>query len=242
MNFNLSDEDYIASDDYANWFALYYLCQQIGNQKAIHINSSELGDIMGVSQQTASRRIQDLEKLGWIERKIEGKTQIIRIPKKGADILLNVYKELKNILENILIVGLVIEGMKEGGYYVAIKGYYIQFQEKLGFKPYKGTLNLKLSDLNKALLRENIENQIPITIDGFKDENSERTYGEVKCYGCKISRLDDREKKIKAAILDIERTHHEKNIIEILAEPYLRDYLDLKDGDKLIIELTKKKD
>ena len=99
-----------------------------------------------------------------------------------------------------------------------------------------------MSDLNKALLRENIENQIPITIDGFKDENSERTYGEVKCYGCKISRLDDREKKIKAAILDIERTHHEKNIIEILAEPYLRDYLDLKDGDKLIIELTKKKD
>lgn len=235
----MPEEDNITPENYANWFALYHLCQQIGNQKSIHISSVELGDIMGVSQQTASRRIQDLEKLGWIKRKMEGKTQIIMIPKEGADVMLHIYKELKHILENILIVGIVTEGMKEGGYYVAIKGYYVQFKEKLGFKPFKGTLNLKLSQLNKALLRENLENRMPIIIDGFKDENSERTYGEVKCYGCKISRLDDREHKINAAILNIERTHHEENIVEILAEPYLRDFLNLKDGDKLIIELTK---
>ena len=149
----MSEEDEITPENYANWFALYYLCQQIGNQKAIHISSVELGDIMGVSQQTASRRIQDLEKLGWIERKIEGKAQIIRIPKKGADIMLNFYKELKYILENILIVGVVTEGMKEGGYYIAIKGYYVQFKEKLGFKPYKGTLNLKLSQLSLFIIK-----------------------------------------------------------------------------------------
>ncbi|MFX1393240.1 MAG: DUF120 domain-containing protein [Promethearchaeota archaeon] len=235
----MSKEEEITPDNYGNWFALYHLCQQIGNKKSIHISSVELGEVMGVSQQTASRRIQDLEELGWIERKIEGKTQIIRIPKRGADVMLRVYKELKNILENILIVGEVKDGMREGAYYVAIKGYYIQFQEKLGFNPYLGTLNLKLSDLNKTLLRENLNNRIPIIINGFEDENSERTYGSVKCYDCKISRLDDRTNKIKAAILDIERTHHEKNIIEILAEPYLRDYLKLKDGDRVIIELYK---
>lgn len=232
----------INPDNYANWFTLYYLCQQIGNQKEIHISSVELGEIMGVSQQTASRRIQDLEKLGWIKRKIDGKTQIIRIPKMGADVLLKVYKELKNILDNILIVGEVTEGMREGGYYVAIKGYYEQFQEKLGFKPFKGTLNLELTELNKSLLRETLKNRIPIIISGFQDENSERTYGNVNCYECSISLLEDRENKVKSAILDIERTHHGRNIIEILAEPYLRDYLNLKDGDKIIIELTKKKD
>ncbi|MBD3341735.1 MAG: DUF120 domain-containing protein, partial [Candidatus Lokiarchaeota archaeon] len=132
----------ISPDNYANWFALYHLCQQIGNKKSIHISSVDFGELMEVSQQTASRRIQDLEKLGWIERKIEGKSQVIRIPKKGADIMLEIYKELKTILENILIVGTVTEGMKEGGYYVAIKGYYEQFKDKLGFTPYKGTLNL----------------------------------------------------------------------------------------------------
>ncbi len=235
----MSKEEEIKPDNYSNWFALYHLCQQIGNQKSIHISSVELGEIMGVSQQTASRRIQELEDLGWIERKIKGKTQIIRIPKTGADIMLKVYKELKNILENILIVGEVTEGMREGAYYVAIKGYYHQFQEKLGFKPYLGTLNLEMSDLNISLLRENLENSIPIIINGFKDENSERTYGSVSCYNCYISRLDDREHKIFATILDIARTHHKKNIIEILAEPYLRDKLNLKDGDKIIIELNK---
>jgi CTP-dependent riboflavin kinase len=54
-----------------------------------------------------------------------------------------------------------------------------------------------------------------------------------------ITRLDDMIKQRKAAILDIQRTHHEKNIIEILAKPFLRDYFNLKDGDKLIIEVIK---
>ncbi|TFG22273.1 MAG: DUF120 domain-containing protein [Promethearchaeota archaeon] len=238
----MSKKGNIIPDNYANWFTLYHLCQQIGNQKSIHISSVELGEIIGISQQTASRRIQDLEKLGWIERKIKGKTQIIRIPKKGADIMLKVYKTLKKILESILIVGEVTEGIGEGGYYVAIKGYYNQFQEKLDFLPYLGTLNLEMSDLNISLLRENLENSVPIIIDGFKDENSERSYGNVHCYNCFISRLDDRKNKIKAAILDIERTHHKINTIEILAEPYLRDELSLKDGDKVIIELIKNKD
>jgi len=235
-------EEDITPDNYANWFTLFHLCQQIGNQKNIMISSVELGEIMGVSQQTASRRIQDLEKLGWIKRKINGKNQIILIPKKGADIMLNIYKDLKDILENILIVGQVTEGMKEGAYYVAIKGYYDQFQEKLGFQPYVGTLNLEMTDLNKSLLKENLKNRNPVIIDGFKDKNSARTYGAVHCHDCQISRLDDREKKIKAAILDIERTHHKKNIVEILAEPFLRDGLNLKDGDKIIIELNKNRE
>ncbi|MHA1758014.1 MAG: DUF120 domain-containing protein [Promethearchaeota archaeon] len=233
------EKDFITPENYANWFALYHLCKNIKDQKAVHISSGNFGKMMNTSQQTASRRLKELEKLGWIERKIEPKEQIIRITKKGADIMLTMYKNLKEILENILIVGVVTSGMKEGAYYVAIKGYYDQFYSKLGFKPYKGTLNLELSDLNNELLRENLKNRIPVVIEGFKDENSERTYGEVLCYDCYISRLDDQKNKVKAAILDIQRTHHKKNIIEILAEPYLREYLKLKDGDKLRIELNK---
>lgn len=236
----MSEEKKISNENYANWFALYHLSQNIGNKKAIRMTSIELGESMDVSQQTASRRIQDLEKLGWIERRVNGKTQIIRITKIGADMLLRVYNILKKTLEDILIVGSVTEGMKEGGYYVAIKGYYIQFKEKLGYEPYKGTLNLEMTDLNNALLKENLNTRSPIVIDGFKDENSERSYGAVHCFDCLISRLEDRENKVKAAILNIERTHHKKNVIEILAEPYLRETLDLKNGEKVVIELIKK--
>ncbi len=233
----MSEDMDVIPDNYANWFALYHLCLNIGSQKAIHMSSVEFGEKLKLSQQTASRRIKSLEELGWIERKLDGKSQTIRITKAGADVMLSMYKRLKNILENILIVGEVSEGMKEGGYYVAIKGYYEQFQEKLGFTPYLGTLNLKMNDINFELLNLNLKNRIPVIIEGFKDANVGRSYGPVHCFICNIFRLDDQQKKIKAAILRIERTHHEKNIVEILAEPYLRDYFNLKNEDKIRIEL-----
>jgi riboflavin kinase len=235
----MEDKEQISPDNYANWFALYHLCQNIGSQKAIHISSVEFSKILNLSQQTASRRINNLEEIGWIKRKVAGKEQVIRITKKGADVMLSMYKNLKQILEDILIVGEVTEGMGEGGYYVRIKQYFEQFKLKLGFKPYFGTLNLQLSDLNNELLKENLKNRIPIKIEGFKEEG--RTFGSVDCYNCKISRLDNQEKKMNAAILKIKRTHHKKNIIEILAEPYLRDVLSLQDGDRVRIELFKKK-
>ena len=243
----MEDKDSISSENYANWFALYNLCQIIGSRKAIHISSVEFSKILNLSQQTASRRINQLEEIGWIQRKISGKEQVIRITKKGADVILLMYKDLKQILEDILIVGEVTEGMGEGGYYVRIKEYYEQFKEKLGFTPYYGTLNLQLSDLNKELLEENLKNRIPVRIVGFeKEEDKEegpikRTFGAVDCYKCIVSRLDDQDNKVNAAILKIKRTHHKKNIVEVLAAPFLRDKLKLKDGDRLRIEFSKNK-
>ena len=155
----------------------------------------------------------------------------------------SVYKKLKQILEEILIVGEVTEGMGEGGYYVRIQEYYIQFKEKLGFNPWYGTLNLQFNDLNKELLEESLKNQIPVRIEGFEKEDEEhgkRTFGSVECYNCNISCLDNQDKKIKAAILRIKRTHHKKNIVEIIAEPYLREILKLKDGDRIRLEFSKK--
>ncbi|MCK4381570.1 MAG: MarR family transcriptional regulator, partial [Candidatus Lokiarchaeota archaeon] len=74
----MEDNEKISPENYSNWFALYHLCQNIGSQKAIHISSVEFSKILKLSQQTASRRINDLEDLGWIERKIKGKEQVIR--------------------------------------------------------------------------------------------------------------------------------------------------------------------
>lgn len=237
----MGNEGEISPENYANWFALYQLCKHIEHRQTINISSVEFGKLLNSSQQTASRRINDLIELKWIKRKIENKTQKIVLTNEGSDVMLLMYKNLKNILESIVILGTVQNGMKEGAYYVSIKGYYEQFQEKLGFLPYKGTLNLELNSTNINLLREKLNNLKPVVIAGFQDDNSERTYGFVYCYDCIISCIDNPEEKIKAAILDIKRTHHKKNIIEILAEPYLREYFNLKDGDKIIIELNKNK-
>ncbi len=234
----MSKKGEISPENYANWFALYQLCKHIEYRQTITISSVEFGKLLNLSQQTASRRISDLENLGWIKRKTEKKIQKIVVTREGNNVMLSMYKNLKEILGSIVILGSVQSGIKEGAYYVAIKGYFDQFQDKLGFLPYKGTLNLGLNDTNIDLLREKLKYIKPVIISGFKDDNSERTYGVVDCYDCTLSRIDNPEKKVKAAILDIKRTHHKKNIIEILAEPYLRDHFNLKDGDKLIIELN----
>ncbi|MFX0017980.1 MAG: DUF120 domain-containing protein [Promethearchaeota archaeon] len=234
----MKESEEITPENYANWFALFELCRLTKNRRSINISSVEFGELLGLSQQTGSRRIKDLVDLGWIKRRSEGKTQKISITKEGASVMLNIYKNLKDLLESILIVGEVVEGMHEGGYYVAIKSYFDQFKNRLGFEPYKGTLNLKLSDTDNSILREKLQYIRPVIINGFK--NQEREYGPVKCYDVYIYRLDNKNNRRKAAILDIKRTHHKKNVVEILAKPYLRDYFNLKDGDKLIIEVIKK--
>ncbi len=234
----MEEEKDIDPDNYANWFALYNLCKHIEVKQTINISSVEFGKFLNTSQQTASRRINDLETLGWIKRKIEGKSQKIVVTKIGAEIMLKMYKNLKQILDNIVIIGSIQSGIGEGGFYVSIKGYYDQFKSKLGYEPYKGTLNLELNETNQSLLTEKLKNIKPIVIEGFKDQN--RQYGPVHCYDCYIYRLEDMEKKHKGAILKIERTHHKKNVVEILAEPYLRDYFNLKDGNRLVIEIIKK--
>ncbi len=226
----------ISPDDYVNWFALYHLCQNMKNERNITISSVEFGELLGVSQQTSSRRIQDLEKNGWIKRKIEGKTQTIELTESGLNTLFKMYTNLKQILNNVVITGMVTEGMGEGGYYVSIKQYYDQFKGGLGFEPFKGTLNLVLNDTNNSILREIINNKTPVVIQGFKDD--QREYGQVNCYKVVIYRLENREKKVIAALLDIKRTHHKKNTIEILASQYLRDYFVLKNGDELVIDFN----
>ncbi|MHA1688548.1 MAG: MarR family transcriptional regulator, partial [Promethearchaeota archaeon] len=95
----------LTPENYHDWFTLYHLCQLLGNQRTIKITSKELGRIMKISQQTASRRINDLVDLKWIKRKKIGKIQKITITEKGANLMLSMYKNLRKLLESIFIVG-----------------------------------------------------------------------------------------------------------------------------------------
>ncbi|TXT59269.1 MAG: Riboflavin kinase [Promethearchaeota archaeon] len=226
--------------NYSDWFSLYTLCKYAKKRFSIEISSVEFGELLNMSQQTASRRIQDLGKRGWIRREIDGKTQRITITEKGCNVLFKIFENLKEILDNLLLVGEVTEGMGEGAYYVAIKGYYQQFKDKLGFEPYKGTLNLKLNDTDISILREIMSQAKPVKIKGF--ENQERRYGPVYCYEVEIAPMKNRGHRTNAAILDIKRTHHKENIVEILAEEYLRDYFELKDGEKILIKVKNNQD
>lgn len=218
------------------WFSLFILAKLGAKNKKIEISSINFAKDIQASQQTASRRIIELEKLNWIIRKPSGKSQFIQITEKGQEKLKEVFEVLKNIFEKeqrfIEIEGELFQGMGEGGYYVTREAYKNQFLEKLGFSDlYPGTLNLRLTSKEALKNRELLlkEKSAGIQIQGFKNES--RTYGPVICFKCLIN------DKIQGAVLNIKRTHHEENVIEIISPTYLREVLELKDGDRVNIKV-----
>ena len=219
------------------WFSLFTLAN-LGAYDIIEISSIEFAEKIGASQQTASRRLKDLEINLLIIREISHKGQSIRITNKGLEMLHKIYLLLDSIFSkqprDLNLEGEVFSGMGEGAYYVTQKGYVDQFEEKLGFAPYPGTLNVRLKKQPDLQIRKILESDSysGIEIEGFKDQH--RTYGAVKCFLIKIN------DSIPGAIVLIKRTHYGDNILEIISPEFLRDTLKLKDGDKLklSIELT----
>jgi len=129
----------------------------------------------------------------------------------------------------MVIEGIVFSGLGEGAYYVTRKPYREQFIKKLGFDPYPGTLNLRITSEYDAQLRKELEEHPGIEIQGFKNEN--RTYGSVKCFP---ARINGRE---KGAVILALRTHYDSSVIEIIAPRYLRKVFRLKDGNKVKVEV-----
>lgn len=124
----------------------------------------------------------------------------------------------------------MVSGLGEGRYYTEQNGYRDQFKEKLGFIPYPGTLNVKIEYIEKNKLRL-LKNNSAIIIDEFKTEN--RTFGKVRCFYAEIE-------GIKGAIVLPFRSHY-SNILEFISPVYLREKLDLKDGDTVNIVINLKK-
>ena len=111
--------------------------------------------------------------------------------------------------ENIpsILSGTLFSGLGEGAYYISLPGYKKQFISKLGFEPYPGTLNLKISDVFHKQFFDKLSNNDGILIEGFTDKK--RTYGNVKCFPCTIN------SNIQGSIIVIERTHHDLSLIHI---------------------------
>ncbi len=217
-----------------DWFALFTLAN-LGAYDVIEISSIEFAEKIGVSQQTASRRLKELEKKGWITRVISHKGQSIRITTKGLEMLHKIYLLLNNIFEkkpqDLKVEGIVFKGMGEGAYYVTQPGYLKQFEQKLGFKPFPGTLNLRLIKQPDLQIRKLLESKSypGILIEGFENQN--RTFGPVKCFPVKVN------ESVEGALLLIQRTHYKGEVLEIIAPIYLREAFNLKDGDKVRVSI-----
>jgi len=216
------------------FFTLLKLAEMGGSKRAIKISTGFLAEKMGLSQQTASRHLSDLQRIGWIHRTITRDGSLVKITSAGNSQLVRVFSGLGAILESryppsITFDGIIFSGLGEGAYYVTREAYRKQFIEKLGFDPYPGTLNLKLVSEYDLRTRAELEGYPAIEISGFKNED--RTYGSVRCFQALINN------KEKGALVCALRSHYNTSVIEIISPVYLRGRLKLKDGNKVKVEV-----
>jgi riboflavin kinase len=204
------------------------------HRRVARISTEYLAEKLGMSQQTASRYLIELDRKGWIERTITTEGCLIRITDSGVKELQKLYSNLRYLMEiayppSVTLEGTVFTGLGEGAYYISKEQYRKQFIEKLGFDPYPGTLNLKLTTDYDIKTRAELEAYPAIEIEGFVNEN--RTFGSVKCYPVTI------ENKERGALILALRSHYDASVLEIISPVPLRKHLKLKDGHKVKVEV-----
>ena len=199
----------------------------------VTITTLSLGKSINKSQQAASKHLLELEKDGYVERIRSGQRVSVRITTKGHTEMARISTILKSSLESspsyIEFKGTIVSGMGEGAYYMSMKGYEKQFKSKLGYIPFPGTLNVKLKDKEFIEAKRTLDTHSGIMINGFSD--GKRTYGWVKCYPSKINN------SIDAALITLERTHHDDSVIELISKENIKKTTKLSTGSQISIRV-----
>ncbi|WP_048148612.1 DUF120 domain-containing protein [Palaeococcus ferrophilus] len=196
----------------------------IGQKKPFTMRA--LGERMGTAPQTVMRKLDNLELKGYVTRTVRGRKTYIEITPQGIRFLRDLHEELCRVLHGDYMVGEVVSGLGEGAYY--INEYRERIKEYLNFDPYPGTLNVKL--IHPRTVFDAVADLEPIIIPGFV--RGGRTFGDVRAYRVRVN-------GIEGAVVIPSRTIHPPEIAEIVAPLNVRESLNLKDGDRVRIEVVR---
>ncbi|WP_076607484.1 DUF120 domain-containing protein [Natronorubrum thiooxidans] len=227
----VSAESAVGHDELA---VLKLLALEGGLEGDVKISCSHLADRLNASNQTASRRLQRLESAGLLGRDTVSDGQWVAITDDGERTLHAEYEDYRRIFEansEIELDGIITSGMGEGRHYISLPGYQRQFEDRLGYEPFPGTLNVDLHD-DSVRRRSAIGSLEPVPIDGWEDDD--RTYGPAVCYSATIETADG-ERYDTAHIIAPERTHHDEDQLEVIAPDKLREELGLEDDDHVVV-------
>lgn len=212
---------------------LLELCRRLDSvDDAVVVSSVELGDSLGVSQQTVSRQLIELERRGLIERRVSGRSRRIKLTSRGVELLGEIRSDLDSLLGEgkartryKTVEGSVVTGLGEGAYYV--KAYSERIQGEVGFRPYPGTLNLRITE-TKPLPRF----RESLSIESFTKDD--RTYGKVTLAPVRLQVKGKPINDSSTHVILPERTHH-RDKLEVVSRYNLRRKHGIRDDD--VVEL-----
>ncbi len=128
--------------------------------------------------------------------------------------------------KHLEITGKIVSGAGEGAFFTRIDWVLQQCNEKLGFKPSPGTLNLEVAsdDLSKIA---NLDQR-----KGIELNSPDPKFCNAKAFPVKLGKING------AIIMPEEKVRiHAENIIEIIAPLNIKATLNVKDGASLSIVL-----
>lgn len=122
------------------------------------------------------------------------------------------------------IKGLITSGSQKGTYFMSQEIYYSQFKDKMGFIPFKGTLNILVDKKDAEKILEIKKNKMGL-IKGSEP------FGDVLFIKAKL------DKQIEGALIFPQKTHHPEEFLEFIAKENLRKTLQLRDGDEVTLTI-----
>lgn len=122
------------------------------------------------------------------------------------------------------IKGILTSGKGKGTYFMSQEIYRNQIKKNLGFKPFEGTLNIKIEE-------DDVEKIVRIPEDEIGIIRGQKGFGDVKFIEAKLNN------EVNGAVIFPVKTRHQKNILEFIAPQNLRKSLKLKDGDFLTLNI-----
>lgn len=127
-------------------------------------------------------------------------------------------------LKTLNVKGKVFSGSGKGSKFTGLNWVKKQIEEKFGFSPYIGTLNIKLVGNNvdfKRLLKE-----------ASLEISSEKGFCRGRCFSAFFMNT------VKCAIVVPEIANYPADVIEVIAPVNLRERFQLKDGDVVEVKIV----
>ena len=127
-------------------------------------------------------------------------------------------------MKTLCLKGELFSGKGEGAKFIKLPWVQKQIREKLGFVPYPGTLNVKITE-ESVELKKTLEKQGGVDIlpaEGFR---------RGKCYRASF------KTELKCALIVPEVAGYPESVIEIIGPVNLKEEFNLSDGDTVNVKV-----